>query len=607
VGALLGILLLALVWRRLLLQGLVPIDGQTISFAYPTWEVLRGFLEAGRLPLWNPYRNLGEPLLADPQSLAAYPLFWLLAPLRGFGGFLSCWVILHSALAAGFVAALARRWYGDLSACAAAATLVALNGFFTARLTFPNHFAAAAWLPALLYFQAVNSPIGLGICLALQWLAGFPPFSMLSGVALLGLAAAQGRRGLRCLIQGGAWALGLAALQWVPFLELLRHSSRPLILPAELAGEFSASGSQLLQQLFIPQWYGWRALLEGDPAIVGFYVGLTALGLACFGLWRAAPRERWLGLASAAFLLLSLGHRLPGYAALIPLHVFRFPANWLLLATAGLALLCAAGVRRLPRSGWRWLALGAISLDLVLFAQSTDKAWAPESFLSEPPSLVEQIDELGGPRRIYHSDRLMQLWQRGTLRTEEDYQLMVEWLAPSYGMAFGVEDARSPQTLGLRGAQDFARRLAADPRLLDLAGIAWIIDIDESAQRVQSQDLRVWRNPGARPRISVQQGEPGALEMQDYAPGLVEASTRSDRPLRLVFAEVDYPGWRVTIDGEEAPHERVENLFLSLEVPPGSHRVTLSFSPWSVWLGLGLSALAVCGLAWRASARFRRR
>ena len=100
----------------------------------------------------------------------------------------------------------------------------------------------------------------------------------------------------------------------------------------------------------MPQWYAWRAHLEGDPAIVGFYVGLAVLGLACFGLWRATPRERWLGLASAGFLLLSLGDRLPGYAALVPLHLFRFPATWFLLATAGLALLCAAGVRCLPRA-----------------------------------------------------------------------------------------------------------------------------------------------------------------------------------------------------------------------------------------------------------------
>ena len=41
------------------------------------------------------------------------------------------------------------------------------------------------------------------------------------------------------LWRAGAWALGLAALQWIPFVELLAHSSRSLVVAPSVAIDFS--------------------------------------------------------------------------------------------------------------------------------------------------------------------------------------------------------------------------------------------------------------------------------------------------------------------------------------------------------------------------------
>src|SRR5215211_3189090 len=38
-------------------------------------------LQAGRLPLWNPYNASGEPWLANPQTGVFYPPAWLFVAL----------------------------------------------------------------------------------------------------------------------------------------------------------------------------------------------------------------------------------------------------------------------------------------------------------------------------------------------------------------------------------------------------------------------------------------------------------------------------------------------------------------------------------------------
>jgi len=605
--ALPGIALLVASWHRLFLKRLVPIDGNTLTAAFPTWRALLSHRDGFHLPLWNPYRNLGEPLLADPQSMAAYPVSWLLSLLPRYLDFVTGWVTLHTLIAAIFMGLLARYWYRDRAAIAAAATVAALNGFFTARLTFPNHFAAAAWLPAILHFQALRSPVGLGICLALQWLAGFPPFSILSGIAVAGLALTQGRAGMLCLAKAAAWAAGLAAIQLLPFFELFARSTRSLALPASLAAEYAIPWQQLLAQFFVPQWFGWSTTAIGDPAIVTFYVGVFAFGFAISGVLRGGGRERRIAAAVAVFGLLSLGDQLPGYGQVPLLRVFRFPANWLLPATTGLALLCAGGIARLSDSPRRWLAVGVVALDLVLFAQGTRVSWAEESFLSQPPPLARDVRAGSGPVRIYHTDPLMRLWGRGTLAAEDDYLLMMDHLAPSYGMAFEVQDARSPQTLSLRVAREFQDRMEARADLLDAAGIAWIVSIDEKAERVEREHLRIWRNPSAKPRVFLVDAPTGEVELVEYAPGRAEAVIRLEQPARAVFAEVDHPGWRVHLDGELVSHGRFEGTFPEVAVPAGRHVLRFEFDPTSFRLGAGVSIATAIALLIRLACQLRTR
>ncbi|MBX6314790.1 MAG: YfhO family protein [Isosphaeraceae bacterium] len=87
-------------------------------------------------------------------------------------------------------------------------------------------------------------------------------------------------------------------------------------------------------------------------------------------------------------------------------------------------------------------------------------------------------------------------------------------------------------------------------------------------------------------------------------PQRVELEATLQRPGLVVLADVYYPGWRLTIDGHEAPILRVNRLMRGALVPSGRHRLVYTYDPPSFRLGLwgsALGLLAALGLAaWSA-------
>ncbi|HAH05787.1 MAG TPA: hypothetical protein DCM05_04545 [Elusimicrobia bacterium] len=591
-------------WRRLLFEGLVPLDGNVLCVTFPNWRLARGLWLEGFLPLWNPLRSLGTPHLADPITSALYPPQWLLSGLPDFAAFLRTWVVFHTLLAGFFWAALARRWYGRpgsglLAPEGAAAALVGtLNAFFMVRVVFPHNFAAAAWVPVILYAQEAGSAAALGAAFALQWFAGYPSFSLITGLACLALALLRGREGLRLFLRAGIIGAGLAAVQLIPFVELLARSSRGVVLDPAYAAQFSLPAWLLLKSLLLPQWYLLSPRMEGDPAMGCFYVGTAAAALAALGAWKGGAREKLLAWTAAACLLISLGSHLPGYRSLFFLHLFRFPSNWLLWASAALALLAAAGVAKIRRPGLAWSLAALIAVDLLVFAQAPKSAWGKPEFLTDVPALARQARLLPPGARVLHAEPLMRLWGRGTLETEEDYLLMRDFLAPSYGMAFGLAEAGNYQTLRLASAQRFRERLSAPDapeELKDWAGIGLVVDVEAGASKVERGRMRIELRKTAKPRLFAA-GEEAQVEVLDCRPGRASARVSSPDSQTLVFAEARYPGWRASVDGKAVPLGEWQGVFMSAEVPAGSHEALFEYRPASFRLGLLVSVLTLAGL-----------
>lgn len=114
----------------------------------------------------------------------------------------------------------------------------------------------------------------------------------------------------------------------------------------------------------------------------------------------------------------------------------------------------------------------------------------------------------------------------------------------------------------------------------------------------RSEDVLIYRNQDALPRtfvisaVSAQSADdsialPAALRPDDVTPAdIVEYNemevrihTTSDEPAYLVLLDLDYPGWRVTVDDQAAEIVTANGLYRAVRLAPGDHTVRFAYHP----------------------------
>ena len=78
-----------------------------------------------------------------------------------------------------------------------------------------------------------------------------------------------------------------------------------------------------------------------------------------------------------------------------------------------------------------------------------------------------------------------------------------------------------------------------------------------------------------------------------YEPDTLTIEVSSPAEGYLVLSDPFYPGWRADVDGHAATLLQANYAFRAVAVPPGVHRVTMSFQPVPWLAGLAISALTV--------------
>ena len=116
-------------------------------YYYPLFQFVKSEWLAGRVPLWNPYENLGVPLAGNATSSVFYPgtLIFLL-PLD-YAWALKIYVMAHVLLAAYAAYRLARRWDAGVAAAGVAAMSYAFSGNVLFQYCNVIFLVGAAWLP----------------------------------------------------------------------------------------------------------------------------------------------------------------------------------------------------------------------------------------------------------------------------------------------------------------------------------------------------------------------------------------------------------------------------------------------------------------------------
>lgn len=82
----------------------------------------------------------------------------------------------------------------------------------------------------------------------------------------------------------------------------------------------------------------------------------------------------------------------------------------------------------------------------------------------------------------------------------------------------------------------------------------------------------------------------GSIILTEYQPNYLKYESQADSEQLTVFSEIYYEkGWKAFIDGEEAPHFRVNYVLRAMIVPAGEYTIEFKFEPQSYYLGNKIS------------------
>ncbi len=357
-------------------------------FFMPRYEYVAEQWSAGRIPLWDPLSNCGEPLLANATCAVLYPgqlVFHIGLPfLWAFKWF----IVGHVVLAIG-----AQFWLGTrLGLTRGASALVAVCYVFSGSVLYQHcnlpFLISAAWLPvalgcglAWLRERRLWGVLGLAVVLAVMTLGGDPQMAYHVGL-VLGLAAlllpvvsapdnenavVPSSSGWR-LRTGRLWAWRLSGLAGAAGLALLLAAAQ--ILPtAEFAQRSTRVSNALPQNLWQVPGYLWReaAKSSGSQAASGAQVAAPAWYDAILGR-PPPPAKHYLSMYSYSQSPARLPEMVLPHFSGAP---FASSGRW--LSAAGLedaaiwqptiymgwlpALLVIAGTglrRTVPEARWLW-------------------------------------------------------------------------------------------------------------------------------------------------------------------------------------------------------------------------------------------------------------
>lgn len=420
------------------------------------------------------------------------------------------------------------------------------------------------------------------------------------GLAVLGALRPPSGRAGGLLVALAALGLGLAlgrasplyrALAILPVFDLAWKTARAIFLFSFTLAALAAWGIEQRR------WAGWDR-----RGVVLTAAGITGSIPIAFALVPAGPpRERALfGLALAAVVALG---------SLISLRAPHREARWIPMALlVGEHLIVGATAEiegRSPLQGFDHpQALAFLRSDPAWFRVDVD----PSAWSLWPPNALQ----VAGFDTPLGSGNPMNLRAFTSL-----YWMIPNRTAPAYRM-LGVKYIVVPKGHP-PGGEGIWPVFVKDPRVdvhLHTGALprAWLVYRTEVVGAQAEALPRVLAPDFAPERVAVVEGGPlldgegrGRIELLRIEPDRLELHVETDTPALLVMSEVFYPGWQARLNDRPVPIYRTNFAFRSVEIPPGSHILTMTFRPASLAMGLALAVIALGGVLGAAGwAKIRR-
>jgi hypothetical protein len=376
------LLVTAFYWRLSLTTQYDWMWGPDLALQVLPWyeEEARQFHE-GNLPTWEPHGWGGQPLLAQGQPGAAYPLNWLLFLLPRVHGHISTtalrwyYIAIHW-MAALFCYLLCRDLRLSRFASLIGGLVFALSSY-VGTVAWPQMLNGAVWAPLVFLFllrtvrghRPLASAALCGLVGGLSWLSGHHQAPM-----FISLAAAF--TWAWYILQRRPWKLAarLAALALVAFTFMFLIGAMQLV-PAQEYGHLAK------RWVSAPEPVGWNdavpyavhrmfslspitifsMVIPGMGSFTDPFIGVIAFALMAFAVttaWERSEVKLFTALAIGAFAYaLGFHNVFQGilYAVVPRLNMARTPAMAIIVFSLGAAVLAAYGAD----------ALGALRESLV--------------------------------------------------------------------------------------------------------------------------------------------------------------------------------------------------------------------------------------------------
>ncbi|MBI5209518.1 MAG: hypothetical protein HY927_06025 [Elusimicrobia bacterium] len=615
------------------LRGLTPFWGDLTYLHHPWRSLPAQLVQAGRLPLWNPYVYFGMPMAASMQGALFYPAtvpFYVF----GFATATALYHLFHYWLAGWLMFLWLRSLRLSCIAALAGAAAYCLGGTMLSRMPFLNHLAVLSLGPAFLLFFSRRWLLALA--LALAFLAGYPLFmpGLMLAAWLLRLilaprqdSAARWRGAAAAWAAGGLLAAGLTACVFLPAAELAANCRRSggMDLAETLLWGFEPKDlarwvSPLLAPgRFDPAVEWWKSChvgLAGSLAVVAGLLALSARKAAALAAFLAAVGVLILGKSNAFSQDL--------WAGIPALRFVRYPGNLAYLAWPVLAVLVAAGVESLRRAasprGRAWLpalAAALVAVELSAYACGSMPLADRGIFASAGPLVRRLQRELGTGRYLMSPLALEEHKGSGVM----------DWKWRLYGLTNApfrlAAGGNFGEPLVPKGSYDFmdllySQRSVLDAsRLLKWGGIGvlltpkpippgqsgalrragrelWELYAVDGAARAYWLDGAAGRAlPEGLPAGALPAGRPLRLAWEREDRFVVEGEAPADG--WVFVAEPRYPGWKAALDGAPVEAAAALGAFQKLPVPRGPFRLSFRYDPSSFRLGVAVTVLCMMG------------
>jgi len=661
----LGVFILFLIYWIWTLRNQFPAITDLFLDIYPSRVFNIDQFHQGIIPLWNAWVGCGTPQMANWQSACFYPLssIWILI---GNPDSISMVCVVHSGLAGlGFFFWMRSQKVSSLPAFLGALSFSG-SALFIRCWAYPHHIATLTWIPWI--FWSINqSQKKVGVVaqilpvlfLSLQILGGYPIFIVYTWMVLSiwFLSKKPSRQNIGRFAVQLLMALGLTALQWMPFGEFLTYCGRGgwwkefpyfdkpseylTLLNPSLLGEpgsntYQGSNSNFvfnlyfgLVPLFLLIW-GWISLFKKNSETL---------------FWKITSLVLFFWMAGSHFYILNLFPE----KILEALEPSKAASLFLFAAATAAAIEFQIAWNHCQKS----LAFYALSLFWFL-----DILAVPFQLIHPIPNLYQQaemtqkasqIAQTAQGKRILSLSRENQLAFAGPDRLEKSVAEPASHFLSNSNCAWKIRSADYYLSIWIKSAQNIQRYgykgfpYAGD--LLDIAGVRLFM-LPETLSSPKYQILGKWNDdflilnnaasPGLRwvgqqtdlldtPSILNVLAQPNSgwrqkvyLEKNSLGTYLVLSPTERSIPivihennqrsnsnrafLRETFSKPGYvifndnyaPGWHAWIDGKPQPIFRAYGLFMAVPISEGGlHQVDFRYEPASFRFGLFISLLSL--------------